>query len=339
MKQTLDISWQTIIKVFVAGFVLYILFLARDIVVWLFFALVISLLVEPVINILRKWKIPKILAVGSVYFSILLIVGLLIYLASPIFIFEINQLSKNIPGYFEKLSPILKNLGVDIAKNFKDFTADLVSKLQESSVSIIKAASVFFGGVASTVLIFVFAFYISWEEKGPERFLMFLSPKKYEAHILNIFEKVQFKVAGWFGARILSCLIVGIVSFIIFFLFDVKFAFILALISGVLNFVPFIGPLITGVLAFLVVGISDSWFVAFYIIVALYIIQVLENNLLTPLLMKKFLDLPPLLVLVSLLVGGTIFGILGMIFVVPVFGTIYEFFKEFLAKRKEESSY
>ena len=69
-----------------------------------------------------------------------------------------------------------------------------------------------------------------------------------------------------------------------------------------------------------------------------YLIQILENNVVSPLLMKKFLDLPPVLVLISLLVGGTIFGILGMIFVVPVFGIVYEFLKEFLERKREQES-
>ena len=134
----------------------------------------------------------------------------------------------------------------------------------------------------------------------------------------------------------MACIFVGILSFIVFFLLDVKYAFTLALISGVLNFIPFIGPLITGILAFLFVGVSNSWFMAVYIIIALYIIQATENTFITPVLMKRFLGLPPILVLISLLVGGTMFGILGVIFVVPVFGIIYEFLKEFLEKRKEE---
>src|SRR3989344_3059886 len=160
MEQILDISWKTILKVLVAGFVLYILFLARDIAVWFFFALIISLLLDPVILLLRRLRLPKVLAV---IFGIL---GLTIYLIAPIVIFEINQLSKNILDYFEKLNPILKSLGIGFAQNFEDFTSILIPRLQESSKNIIKAISVFFGGIASALLIFSFAFYISLEEKG-----------------------------------------------------------------------------------------------------------------------------------------------------------------------------
>lgn len=334
-RQTLDISWETILKIFAAGFVLYILFLIRDVVVWFFFALVISILVAPAIVFLRKLRIPKVLAVVITYFSIFGVLGLIIYATAPIFLFELNQLSHNIPEYFEKLNPLFKNIGLNIAQNFEEFAAGLIAGLQESSASIVRAISVFFGGIASTILIFVFAFYISLEENGIEKVLSLLTPKKYETSILNIFETAQRKVSAWFGARILACVFVGIASFAVLFLLGVKYSFMLALISGVLTFVPFIGPLLTAILALLFVGASNSWLLAVYIVIAFTVIQSVENNLVTPLLMKKFLDLPPILVLISLLVGGIIFGFLGMIFVVPVFGIIYEFLKEFLTRKKE----
>jgi predicted PurR-regulated permease PerM len=63
MDQSLDISWKTIVKVLITGFSLYILFLSREIVIWFFFALIIALLVQPAVNLLKKFKMPKTLAV------------------------------------------------------------------------------------------------------------------------------------------------------------------------------------------------------------------------------------------------------------------------------------
>lgn len=335
-EQTLDISWITIAKIFLAGFAFYVLFLVRDVVVWFFFALIISILLETPIAFLARLRIPKVLAVIVVYLAIFGSLGLLIYIASPVFIFEIKQLSQNIPDYFVKLNPIFSSLGFTFAQNFESLSSALVTGLQESSGSIVRAISVFFGGLSSTILIFVFAFYISLEDRGPEKVLLLVTPQKYEHYILSIFERAQVRVSGWFGARILACLFVGVASFAVLFLLGVKYAFLLALMAGFLNFVPFVGPLVTGLSALLFIGVSDSWVLAGYVIVALAIIQSLENNLVTPLLMKRFLDLPPILVLVALLIGGMVFGFLGMIFMVPVFGIVYEFLKEFLQKRKEE---
>lgn len=338
-EKTLDISWETIIKFFIASFIFYVIYLARDIVVWFFFALVISILLQPAVNFLRKVYIPKIIAIFLIYLSIFGFLGLLIYLTAPIFVYEVKQLSQSLPSYFERISPLLRQFGFDVAQGFGEISSILTGNLEKSSKGVISALLTFFGGLASTVFILTIAFFLSLEEKGVERVLILLCPKKYETYIMTLFKRAQNKVAGWFGARILACLFVGVASFIVFYVFGVKYAFILALLAGILNFVPYVGPWITSILLIIFVASpSTSWFLVFYVLSAFLLIQLIENNLLTPVLMKKMIDLPPVLVLLALLVGSQIFGFLGTVFAVPVFGIIYEFLKEFLEKRRVDET-
>lgn len=338
-EQTLDVSWETIIKFFIASLIFYVIYLARDIAIWFFFALVISILLQPAVNFLRKIYIPKILAIILIYLSIFSFLGLLIYLTAPIFIYEIKQFSQSLPEYFERISPILKQFGFDAAQGFQEVVSILTGNLEKSSKGVISALLAFFGGLSSTIFILTISFFLSLEDRGVEKVLVLLSPKKYEAYIMALFKRAQSKVAGWFGARILACLFVGVACFIIFYIFGVKYAFILALLAGILNFVPYVGPWITSILLLVFVASSStSWFLPFYILAAFLVIQLIENSLLTPILMKKMIDLPPVLVLLALLVGSQIFGFLGTIFAVPVFGIIYEFLKEFLEKRREDET-
>lgn len=338
-SQTLEISWQTIIKVFIAIFVFYLVYIVKEIALWFLFGLAISVLLEPAINFFKKLYFPKYLAIFTVYFLIFGILGLLIYLTAPIFVFELKQLSQSLPGYLEQISPALKQIGFDMSQTFDDFTSFLTGNLVQSSKSIIKAIMIFFGGVSSAVFILTISFFLSLEERGTEKFLILVTPKKYEETIITLFERAQRRVAGWFGARLLACLFVGLASFIIFYIFGIKYAFLLAFISGILNFVPYIGPWITALTLALFVSVSSSSiFMVFYVLASVFAIQAVENNLLTPILMKKMINIPPVLVLVSLLLGAKIFGFLGTIFAVPVFGIIYEFVKEFLERRREEGS-
>ena len=338
MEQTLDISWKTILRVFLAGVGLYILFLAKNILIWFFFGLVISIILEPVIKFLRWFRIPKILAVTLVYLSVFGLLGLIIYITAPVFVFELYQFANNIPDYFERINPFLRNLGFNVEQNFQDFNKELFNGLQESSAGIVRAISVFFGGLSSAIFIFSLAFFLSLEERSLQRFLALLLPDKYEEKIITLYENAQSKVIGWFGARLLACLFVGILSFVVLFLLDVKYALTFSFLSGVLNIIPFIGPLISAAIVFVSVIVSDSLTTAVYVMIAFIIIQQIENFIITPLLMKKIIDLPPVLVLTSLMIGGTIFGLLGLVFMVPVFGIAYEFLKEFLEKRKSEAS-
>jgi predicted PurR-regulated permease PerM len=84
-----------------------------------------------------------------------------------------------------------------------------------------------------------------------------------------------------------------------------------------------------------VMASSGSWIIALYVLLAVWAVQAIENNILTPFLMKKMIDLPPVLVLISLLLGAKIFGFLGTIFIVPIAGIVYEFIKELIEKKRE----
>ena len=336
-KQVLDISWGTIIKIFIGILVFVLFYLAREIVLWFLFALAISILLEPAIAFLRRVRVPNVLAIVLVYLSIFGILGLLIYISAPIFISELRQFSNYLPQYFNQVSPILRQFGIDAAQDFGEFSNALANNLQQNSQGIVRALMLFFGGLASTVSILTMAFFLSLEQRGTEKVLLLLFPQRYEEQIKDTFERVQNKVAGWFGARILACLFVGIASYIIFYIFGVKYAFVLALLSAFLNFIPYIGPLVMAVLLLFFVTVSSgSWLLTVYTLIAVTVIQGIEGMLLTPLLMKKMTDIPPVLVLVSLFLGAQLLGFLGMIFAVPIFGIIYEFLKEYLEKKRNE---
>lgn len=338
-EQVLDISWNTIFKIFIIIAIFYFIYLTKEIALWFFFALAISVLLTPAINFLKKLWVPKFIAVLIVYLSIFGILGLIIYLTAPIFLSELKQLSHQLPDYFVQINPFLQQMGIDTTRTFDDLTQLLVGGLAQSSKGVISAITTFLGGLYSTIFILTAAFFLSLENNAFERILTLISPKRYEETIVTLFERAQNKVSGWFGARILACIFVGVASFIVFYIFGIQYAFILALVAGILNFVPYIGPLITTALLVVFVAVSaGSWLTVLYVVAAFFIVQEIENALLTPLLMKKLVNVPPVLVLISLLVGAKLFGFLGTIFAVPVFGIIYEFSKEFLERKKLEAS-
>jgi len=333
-ERVLDISWGTILKISLAFICFYIIYLVRDILIWVIFALIISVLFNPAIIFLHRLRTPRVLAVIFVYVAIFGILGLLIYWTAPMFISETQQFSQLFPQYFEKIAPPLRGLGIEAFESMEAFTQALGGTLQRASADILSALAIIFGGIGSTIFILAIALFLSLEEKGVERVLGILSPKKYEAYILSLWEKSQTKVAGWFGARILTCIFVGLAVFITLKLFNVKYAFALALLAGILDFIPIFGPIIAGAIAFIFVAL-DSWLKAIFVLIIFVLIQQIEGNILTPPLTKKFVGLPPVLVLISLAIGGKLLGILGAILAVPLAGVIYEFLRDFLKKRKE----
>lgn len=333
--KTLDISWAAILKIAVASLVFYLIFLVRDILVLVIFAAIISVLFNPAIDFLQKRKIPRILAVSLVYISVFSFLGLFVYLILPIFIFEIQQFSQFFPQYFGKLAPPLKDLGISAFDNFEVFLDSLGGWMVQASSNVFSALSAIFGGIFSTLTIFTISFFLSLEEKGLDRMIALLSPKRYEAYVLDIFHKSESKVAGWFGSRILACLFVGVATFVACKILSLKYAISFAFLAGVLNIIPFVGPMVTGLIIVLFTAL-DSWSRAIIISIIFFLIQQLEGNILTPVLTKRFIGLPPILVIISLMVGGKLWGILGGILAIPLAGVIYEFLRDFLKKKKEE---
>lgn len=334
-ERVLDISWGTIWKIFIAAIFLYILYQTRNILVWLLFALIISILFNPSINFLRKFKIPRLLAVCFVYVGFFGILILIVYLTVPVFISEIKQFSQLLPQYFEKISPPLKELGVKAFEDLDTFVNTLGGALEKISANIFNILFTVFGGIFATVFTLSLAIYLSLSEKGVERTLVLFFPKKYEAYVLSLWERCQRKVNAWFLTRILACFFIGVASFLAFLLFSTPYPLILGILAGVLNFIPVVGPLFTGILLFVIVSL-ESIPKAIFVVIVFILIQQVENNILTPLISKKIIGLSPVLVLTSLAVGGILWGFLGAILAIPLAAILFEFLREFLEKGKSE---
>lgn len=335
--RVLDISWVSILKVGIAVFAFYILFLVRDILIWFIFALIISILFNPVIDFLHKRKIPRVVSVIFVYIGTFGIISLLIFLIAPLFIFEIQNFSQILPEYFEKVSPPLKALGIQAFEDIESFLELINKSLEKITANVLSVAFAIFGGIFSTIFILTIAVFLSLEEKGVEKTLSLLFPKKYEFFAFNLWQRSQKKVSGWFLSRILASLFVGGASYFAFLVFNTNYPFSMGLLAGVLNFIPIVGPIVTGFLIFILVSL-DSTLKAIFVLIAFTLIQQIENNILTPILTKRFVGIPPVLVLISIVVGGKLLGLLGALLAIPLAGILFEFLRDFLKKRKEEES-
>lgn len=332
----LDISWGTILRVSFSVFCFYILYLIRDILVWSFLAFLISVLFDPIIDFLQKVRVPRILGVIFIYTVGFGVLALLIYWTAPMFISETQYFVQSLPYYFEKVAPPLRGLGLEAFKDIESFINALNETIARMSDTIFNTLFSVFGGIFSTIFIFSVAIFFSLQEKEIERFLVLLFPKKNERYLLSFWRKSQGKLTAWLLLNILTSLFVGASSFLVFLLFQIKYPLLLGLLAGVLNFIPIIGPLITGFLILLVVSL-DSTLKAIFALIVFTLIQQVENNILSPLLTKKVVGIPPALVLISLSIGGKLFGLLGAILAVPIAAILSDFFKEFLERRKRLS--
>jgi predicted PurR-regulated permease PerM len=336
-EKILDVSWKTIFKIGMGFFLFYILYLIKDILIWFFFALVISFLFEPAVSFFQKLKISRTLSVVFVYLVFFGLLGLSLYLVIPVFFSEFQQFSQLLPQYFERFAPFLRDMGFKAFENVSTFSEAISNVLQKGSSDVFSAMSLLFGSLTSMLFIISIALFVSLEEKSTESAIKLLAPRKYENYIAFLWERTRSKVSGWFASKILSCLFVSLVFFISLYLFNVKYALSLAVFAGISNFVPIIGPVVSGIVSFVFVGL-DSWLKAVFVVVVLTLIHQIEGSIIYPVLSKKFIGLPPVWVLISLAIGGELLGLLGAILAAPLAAAIFEFFRDFLKKERVRST-
>ena len=334
-EKILDISWGTIFKIGITLFVVYMFFLTKDILVWVLFGVIISVLFDPAIDFLQKRRVPRVVGTFALYLAVFGVLAFIIYSAAPVFINEIQRFSQLFPRYFETISPIFRGLGVAAFSDIQTFIDAISGGIERVASNVFSALFSIFGGIFATFFVLSIAIFLSLEEKGIERAISVFFPKKHETFALDLWAKSQRKVSAWFASRLMTSIFVAVASYIVLLLFNARYPFSLGLISGVLNFIPIVGPLIAGGLIAMIVAL-DSALKAIFVVLAFVLIQQIEGNILTPLLTKKFIGLSPAIVLIALAVGGELWGIVGAVLAIPIAGILFEFLRDFLKKRKEE---
>lgn len=333
--RALDISWSAIFKIILAVFLVYFLYLTKDIWFWVISGLIISVLFNPAINFFQKYKMSRGGATAFVYLSVLGLLFFMVYWVVPVFKNEIYQISQGFPQYFNTVAPYFSNLGFDAFQSADTFFGALRGwLLKVSTSSIFGSISAIFGGLFLTIAIFSLAIFFSLEEKGIENAFKLILPRKYEPAVVDVWKRTQAKISGWFAARLLSMLFIGIAVALLCVALGVSYPIFFGIFAFITAIIPFIGPFFFGAVMVLFV-LLDAWQKAVVVGIGIIIIHQIEGNIITPVLTKRFMEFPATLVLISLLVGEQLWGIMGAILAIPLFGIIYDFAHEFLEKNKD----
>jgi predicted PurR-regulated permease PerM len=336
-EKVLDLSWDTIFKIALSILLFYFFLQIKDVVIWFVFAIIISILFNPSIDFLKKIKIPRAVGASIIYILAFGTLSLTFYSVIASLVSELEQFSQVVPSYLKEISPLLRDFGIEAFDNIENFINIIKGSLSELTTAVFNASFAFFGGIFTTLFVITMAFFLSLEEKIIDRAVFLIFPKRYEKYALSLWKRSQKQVSGWFLSRILSCIFVGSATYISALILGIRYPLSFGLVAGIFNFIPYIGPLVSSVFFFLVT-VMDGFGKAIFIVIVFQIIQLIENGILTPVLSKKFIGLSPVIVLLSLSIGGILWGVLGAFLAVPLAGITFQFVKEFLEKKKQEES-
>ncbi len=331
-------------SIFTAFFIVLGVYLAwtlRNLLLLVITAIVIASAIEPGVVFFVRHRVHRFVAVLLMYVLVFgFLFGLLYFFFPPIladagtFFANVPQYLHTLPASFSEISGAAEVLSTqEQAGSILQTLLSFQSAFTADSVGTLQLMATFFGGIFSLFLVIVFSFYLALQETGVSDFLRLILPSTYEAYAVDLWRRSQKKIGLWMQGQILLSVIVGVLVYLGLLILSIPYALLLAVIAAIAEIIPVFGSLFAGLIA-IMVALSHGGIPLALIVMGLYIVvNQFEANLIYPLVVQQVVGLPPLIVILALVAGGTLAGFLGILLSVPVAATILELLSDF-EKRK-----
>jgi len=326
----LDSSTKIVLQLCLAVVALVFLWYIRDILVIILLSLILASAIEPLVDYFREKHIPRIVSVLAVYLAVLAFAGLIVYLIIPPLVGEVKYLQANLPSYDLQIHQRLGSFlpaDYDIGDLFRNLFAGI-----SGADGVVARTFVLFNGFLSFIAVLIISIYLVAEEKGMKRFVESLIPQRHHEFTISLIEKIQKKMGLWVLGQAIICFGIFIFTFLGLLILKVKYALFLALLAGLFELVPYIGPFLSAIPAVIFAFIQSPPLI-FAVIILYILVHEVEGYVLVPKIMEKTVGTSPLLVLLALLVGLKLAGVVGVLIAVPLATALTILVKEFSAAR------
>jgi len=338
-NQIIEISFWTMLKVALLALLIWALWELRDFMAVMLLSIVIASAIEPANHFFARYRVPRVLSVIFIFLTAFLVFALVFYLVIPPLFGDILDFLLPLPSYIDQavgprgsLFLLFPEIPNELNLIIKQGAISLEKYIAGMAPGFFSAGTALFGGILSFVLLIVISFYLSVQEHGIENFLRIVTPLENEDYILDLWQRSQRKIGRWFQGQILLAVLVGVMVFLGLTILNVKYAISLAVLAAIFEIIPVFGPVMAAIPAVAIAFIQSP--VSGLMVLGLFVIvQQFENHLIYPLVVRKTIGVPPLLVVISLVIGGTLGGFFGIILSVPFAAVLVEFLND-VASRK-----
>lgn len=326
MTTKVEISHRTIFFTLLLLGGIWLFIQIKDILFLLFVSFVLMSALRPLVETLARFKIPRPIAILLIY---VLIIGVLVVALGglvPSLVIQTSHLAQDLPLLVSRLLP------------YWDINVQAITQqIAPISENVVRLTVGIFNNVLTILTILVFTFYFLLERKHTELFVVHIAGQDVAARVMTIVREVEKRLGAWVQGQLFLMTVIGICSYVGLSFLGVESALSLAIISGILEAVPIVGPIVSAIPA-VFVAFSSSPMLALSVIVLYVVIQQLENNLIVPIVMKKNLGLSPLVTILALMIGGKLGGITGAVLAVPVVLVIEVIFSTLMLKPSQSPS-
>lgn len=305
MLRKIDISHRTIIFITVFILSLWLIYLIRDLLLILFVAVIFMSALSPLVRFLTQFKIPKSISIAITYLIIIAIVSSLVALVVPPLLEETRKLFLTLPPYLDSL--------LEMAAIDKSVLQSQLSALSRNAFSITLSI---FDNVLTIIFLLVLTFYLMLERENLENRFAALFVSRTE-RVKKLIVQIEEKLGSWFRGQLFLSLVIGLLTYIGLLILGIPYALPLAVVAGVLEVVPMIGPIISAIPSILI-ALTISPVLGLGVGAMYFVIQQLENNLIVPQVMRRAVGLNPLVVILAIAIGGRLLGVVGALLAVPI---------------------
>lgn len=322
-------------------FIIFLLIKMTDIALLLFCSYVISCAINPFVDKMSE-KIPRSLATVLMILLISLVtMGVFI----PIVIMSVNEIRdflSQLPKQIANLQQFVSTFQIGGHNVSQYFNVDTVLNNSSSIAKEVIDKSINFtigivGVLTILVTVGIIVYFLTNDRDDIKKFSLKLFPSHLRPRASEVIDDLEAKVGGYVTAQILSISIVGIVVALFLLVMKVDYAIFLGLISAILDLVPVVGPLLSGVLI-LLIAFPKGWIVCVIAIFSLLLGQFLENNWAKPYFFSKFMDLHPLVVIFSFVVAAKFLGVVGVLIAPAIAAVVVTLFEEIYVKTMNDGN-
>lgn len=318
--QKIEIGSGTIFRTLVILLGLWFLYVAWNVVMMLFAAVIVASAIEPIADWLGRYKIPRAVTVIGVYILILLVgssvAGLMIQPLSQ----QVQQLAQALPGVVDSLLSLVPTLQIDetaVVSAFQDGLSQFGNDIANVGGKVFVGTRTVVGGFFTILFVFVIALYLVVERDALKKFAKLVTPKEHWAYVEHAVERVERGLGRWLLGQLVLGLVVGSIIGLGLQFMGVPYALLLGILAGLMEFIPVVGPVIAAIPG-VIVALAQSFVLGIIVLVFYVIVGQIESHVLIPNIMRRAVGLRPLVTIISVLIGARLGGVIGILFAVPV---------------------
>jgi len=366
-RMKIDISATSVARgtLVVIGIILFLLLLnqVRSTVFLFLVALFLTAAFSPIIDKLESHRIPRWAGIVLIYITGIFLLGFMLTQFIPLVAEQIVEIAKSAKNGLESLitsdfdNPILNSVK-PIAEDFlnsldvtqiQGYAENIGQSLLSFAGSSVSFLTTLFSNLFNFIIVLIFTFFLLLGQGATGDFFQSLLPNRYASYTSKKITLIQEKIGAWMVGQLIVCILIGTLIFFGMTILGVKYALTLGFIAAVMELLPYVGPFLAAVPAVLVAFNQNPW-LGLWALAVFIIIQTIEGNFLVPVIMKKAVGLPPVVVMLSMMVcytlfssigsevgGNQFFGIIGIIMSVPIATSLKLFIDDFQDKEREKN--